>query len=117
MDFNVQPNAVDSTWRSLNTVILDPNLISPLSQIYAVKILVKSFVKLADPELENDATPLGFLNRAKTLLELFLLRDPGRNCPLLWRLLLWVSRRDGPEAVNTVFYRYPSRVFKNILGL
>ena len=106
LDFNVRPNVVDSAWRSLNKITLDTNLTSPISQVYCVKILVKSFVKHADPEHVRDATALGFLNRAKTLLEQFVLRNPGRNCPLLWRLLLWVSRQDGPDVVNTVFYRF-----------
>ena len=75
-DFLVRPNAVDKTWRSLDFGN------SLISQNEAVKVLISNFAQCQD---------FSYLNRAKSLLEQFVSKAPGRYSPVNWRRLLWTT--------------------------
>ncbi len=111
---SVRPSVVDATWRSFISQTIDRvHSISPLPQVYAVKVLVKQFALCQRTE-EHESASLAsstYLHRAKALLESFLSREPGRYSPAMWRLLLWVTSKleesgSGTDmATSTVFYR------------
>ena len=121
LDYRVQCNVVDPTWRAFSAQLVERSAtaLSPLPQIYAVKLLVSGFVRHRRDE-ESLPVALSFLNRARSMLERFVSSgDAGRHCPALWRLLMWTcnwiaalksgsggeGEAEGKAAVNTVFYR------------
>ncbi len=116
IDYRVQPNVVDATWRSFSTQLLEKIMPSPLPQLYAVKLLVAGFVQHRRDE-GSLPIALSFLNRARSLLERFVsFGNTGRHSPSLWRLLMWTTNsigalqtmgdvKEDKASVNTIFYR------------
>lgn len=75
-------------------------------------MLVQNYVRFRDDDSFSGS--VASLYRAQALLEEFVSKEPGRYCPILWRLLMWVANMLGthhPEEnkriqdVNTVYYR------------
>jgi hypothetical protein len=118
LDFRVQANVVDATWRAFTSQLGERAAVadSPLPQLYAVKLLVSGFARYRRDE-ESLPIALSFLNRARSMLERFVSSgDAGRHCPALWRLLMWTvnsivalqnkgDEKEDKLIVNTVFYR------------
>ncbi|TRY74407.1 hypothetical protein TCAL_06336 [Tigriopus californicus] len=113
-DLQVAPNGIDSTWRHFALSLSSSRSESTLPQIYAIKLLLKNYSQTRNVDEFSSSTAVAYLYRSKSLLEDQVEHDPGRTCPVLWRLLLWITKeihviqgRPGRnlDQISTVFYR------------
>ncbi len=95
---DVQPSAVDATWRAFvnATTSSGGTFKSPIPEFYAIKLLLKHFVACQktdedDSVVNESVAAVTYLHRSQALLERFVAREPGRFSILIWRLLLWVT--------------------------
>lgn len=113
-DLQIAPNGIDSIWRHFAQSLSSSRSESTLPQIYAIKLLMKNYSLTRNVDEFSSSTAVAYLYRSKSILEYQVEHDPGRTCPILWRLLLWITKeihviqsRPGRtlDPISTVFYR------------
>ena len=125
--FNIQTNVTSSIWKSITTSMME-NKIPCQSFVISVliRLLLDKFLNIQQRTNSNqpfdfksltryDDISVGHLNQAQSLLDRFLRNNRNEQIasPVIWRLLLWITRarheinpaKYSLANVKTIFYR------------
>jgi len=108
-------SVVSSVWREVCNIVKDKTLVSYYLSETVARIALSNFVKVLDPDMPQNISPigLGFLNKLHNLLEYLISLPKIKHSPLIWRLMLWTTSilsnetpsTEACEELKTVLYR------------